>query len=172
MAKKTRTTILGYFEDPHDLLEVGAKAHRMGYKDLDAYSPFPIHGIEPALGIKKSWVPAVAKTALIIGAITGFAFQAWVSTKGFELNVGGKPLISWPAFVPVIFESSIFFCATTTLFSVIGACKLKPVGAKFIDRGFTDDKLALAIPCDEDNQDDIVNFLEGHGSYEIIKVEV
>ena len=172
MANKTRTTILGYFEDPHDLLEVGSKVHRMGYKDLDAYSPFPIHGIEEALGIKKSWVPAAAKTALVIGAVVGFAFQAWVSTSGWELNIGGKPLISWPAFVPVIFESSIFFAAITVLFSVIGSSKLKPLGNKFIDRGFTDDKMALAIPCDEANEEDIIKLLKGSGSYEIIKVNI
>ncbi len=172
MAKKTRTTILGYFEDPHDLLEVGSKVHRMGYKDLDAYTPFPIHGIEDALGIKKSWVPAVAKTALVIGTFVGFAFQLWVSADGYALNVGGKPLNSWPAFVPVIFESAIFFAGITTLFSVMASTKLKPFGNKFIDRGFTDDKLALAVPCDEDNQDDIVKLLKGSGSYEIIKVEI
>jgi hypothetical protein len=172
MAKKTKEVILGYFEDPHDLLEIGAKAHRMGYQNLDAYTPYPVHGLEHALGLKKSWVPAAAKTALVIGAILGYYFQYWVSAFGFELNVGGKPMNSWPAFVPVIFESAVFFAGVTTLFSVFFSAKLKPFGNKFIDRRFTDDKLALVMPVEHENEDDIINFLKGAGSYEIIKVEL
>ena len=89
MADK-KPLILGYFEDPHDLLVAGDQARRLGYDNLDAYSPFAIHGIEDALGIKKSWVPSAAKTFLLIGAFTGFMFQLWVSSEGWVLDVGGK----------------------------------------------------------------------------------
>jgi hypothetical protein len=163
--------ILGYFEDPHDLLVAGDQARRLGYDNLDAYSPFPIHGIEAALGIKKSWVPSMAKTFLLIGAFTGFMFQAWVSAEGWVLDVGGKPLISWPAFIPVTFESSVMFSGWATIISVLISCGLKPAGHKFIDRGFTDDKLALVIPADEDRENSIVEFLKNSGSYEVIKIE-
>lgn len=170
MAKK-KPLLLGYFEDPHDLLVAGDQARRLGYDDLDAYSPFPIHGIEAALGIKKSWVPAVAKTFLVIGAFTGFMFQAWVSIDGWTIDIGGKPLLSWPAFVPVTFESAVMFAGWATMISVLISCNLKPAGHTFIDRGFTDDKLALAIPADEDREESIVEFLKDSGSYEVIKVE-
>jgi hypothetical protein len=171
MAKNEKEYILGYFEDPHDLMEVGAHAHKIGYKDLDAYSPFPIHGIESALGIKKSWVPNVSKTFLIVGTICGFAFQYWVSSDGWPLNVGGKPFNSWPAFVPVTFESAIFMSGVATLISVFISSKLKPAGNKYIDRGFTDDKIALVIPAENDEENKIVNFLKEAGSYEVIKVK-
>ncbi|MCB0279450.1 MAG: DUF3341 domain-containing protein [Calditrichaeota bacterium] len=170
MAKETKDLILGYFEDPHDLLDAGNTANNMGYMGLDAYSPYPIHGIEKALGIKKSWVPAVAKTFLTIGVVCGFSFQYWVSKFGWALNVGGKPFNSWPAFVPVTFESAIFFCGAATIISVFISCNLKPAGTKFIDRGFTDDKMALVIPADNDDEAEIVKFLKEAGSYEIIKV--
>ena len=82
-----------------------------------------------------------------------------------------KPLNSWPAFVPVTFESAVMFSGWATMISVLIAAKLKPAGHKFIDRGFTDDKLALAIPAEEDREDSIVEFLKNSGSYEVIKVE-
>lgn len=170
MASEQKPLILGYFEDPHDLMVAGDSARKLGYSDLDAYTPYPIHGLEEALGIKKSWVPSAAKTMLTVGMICGFAFQYWVSSYGWELNIGGRPLNSWPAFVPVTFESSIFFAGVTTLISVIIASRLRPAGNKFIDRGFTDDKLALVIPHDEERQDDIVKFLKEAGSYEVVKV--
>ena len=170
MAKEKSPIILGYFEDPHDLLVAGDSARKLGYNDLDAYSPYAIHGIEDALGIKKSWVPAVSKTFLVIGVLLGFVFQLWVSASGWELNIGGRPLNSWPAFIPVTFESAIFFSGVATLVSVFISSKLKPGGHKFIDRGFTDDKLALVIPADDSKQNDIVKFLKEAGSYEVIKV--
>lgn len=170
MAKEKTPIILGYFEDPHDLLVAGDSARKLGYSDLDAYSPFAIHGIEDALGIKKSWVPSAAKTFLVVGVLLGFIFQLWVSASGWELNIGGRPLNSWPAFIPVTFESAIFFAGVASIVSVFISSNLKPAGNKFIDRGFTDDKLALVIPANDDRQDDIVKFLKEAGSYEVIKV--
>lgn len=170
MAKQKQDLILGYFEHPDDLLEAGSSANNMGYMGLDAYMPYPIHGMEKALGIKKSWIPAVAKTFLTLGVFLGFIWQYWVSQYGWDLNVGGKPFNSWPAFVPVTFESAIFFCGAATIISVFIAANLRPAGTKFIDRGFTDDKLALVIPADNDDEDEIIKFLKEAGSYEIIKV--
>lgn len=163
--------LLGYFEDPHDLMVAGDKARRMGYDNLDAYMPYPIHGIDETLGLKKSWVPAMAKTMLVIGAIVGFAFQTWVHTTGWQIDIGGRPLIAWPAFIPITFESAVFFAGWTTIISVVIATRMKPAGHKFIDRGFTDDKLALVIPYEEERSEQIINFLKENGSYEIIKVD-
>jgi hypothetical protein len=144
--------VVAYIETPEQLLETGQKCRQRGWRELDAIMPYPVHGFEHALGIRKSWVPAAAKTMLIAGATLGFAFQAWTSSVDWPINVGGKPLVSWPAFIPVVFECGVLLAGLTTFFALLHTGRLFPgkytlFGKQAVpDERLTNDRFALLVP--------------------------
>ena len=147
-----KPTVVAYIETPEQLLETGRKCRQRGWRDLDAIMPYAVHGFEEALGVRRSWVPAAAKTMLVIGATLGFWFEAWTSATSWPLNVGGKPLVSWPAFIPVVFECGVLFAGLTTFFSLLHTGRLFPGKFTFGSRKpvpnnrLTNDRFALLVP--------------------------
>jgi hypothetical protein len=99
--------VMGEFSDPQDLLDAIEKVRAEGYTKLDAYTPFPIEEVWEAIGHHKSPVPLVVLIGGIVGGLSGFFLQYWVSAIEYPLNVGGRPYNSWPAFIPVTFECTI-----------------------------------------------------------------
>lgn len=160
MAKKK--VVVGFIDHPDRFLEVGEKARKLGFKKLNAIMPFAVHGFEKALGIKKSWIPKAAKTMLVIGAGLGFLLQAWTSAADWPINVGGKPLISWPAFIPIVFESGVLLAGITTFLALLHIGRFYPYkDPKVIRERLTDDQFALLIPLEENGgQDKIMEFFK------------
>jgi len=146
MAKPVANAAVGFFYDPEELLKAGSAARERGFKNLDAYMPYFVHGINEALGIKRSWVPWATLAAGVTGGSLGFLFQAWVSAVDWPLNVGGKPFISWPAFIPITFETTVLFAGLTTLGALFIACRLPVKNPKVLDLRLTDNCFALVIP--------------------------
>lgn len=104
--------ILAQFKDPESLVHACAKVRDEGFSRWDAHTPFPIHGLEQAMGIKRSWVSAFVLVMGLSGAAAGMLLQWWVSTTAYPLVVSGKPMFSWPAFVPIMFECGVLGGAT------------------------------------------------------------
>jgi len=146
MAKPVVGAVVGIFTDPEELLKAGNAARERGFKNLDAYMPYFVHGINEALGIKRSWVPWATLLAGMTGGSFGFLFQAWTSAVDWPLNVGGKPFISWPAFIPITFETTVLFAGVTTLLAFFAACRLPQRNPKVLDPRTTDDHFALVVP--------------------------
>ncbi|MBV9173714.1 MAG: DUF3341 domain-containing protein, partial [Chloroflexi bacterium] len=96
--------VLAEFDSAQELLEAARAAYAAGYRAMDAYSPFPVEGLSDAIGFRPRAVPLIAISAGTIGAITGYGMQFLVHAVALPINVGGRPLNSWPAFVPVTFE--------------------------------------------------------------------
>ena len=113
--------LLAEFEDPTSLVEATTKARAAGYRRMDAYSPFPIEELHDALGGHHTRLPLIVLIGGLIGGIGGYALQYWASVIAYPLNVAGKPLNSWPAFIPVTFECTILVAA---LFAVLGMLAL------------------------------------------------
>ncbi|MGH7831975.1 MAG: DUF3341 domain-containing protein, partial [Candidatus Binatia bacterium] len=86
----------------------------------DAYTPLPVEGLAEALGFTKTRVPLIALLGGIAGCIGGFFLQYWISVVGYPLNVGGRPLNSWPAFVPVTFELTVLLAAVAAVLGMLG----------------------------------------------------
>lgn len=110
--------LLAEFEDSEDLLAAARRMRESGYHRLDAFTPAPIHGLAEAVGYRSTG--KLVKTVFaggLLGALVGFGLQYWVSAIAYPLNVGGRPLNSWPAFFPVIFELTILFA---TFAAVLG----------------------------------------------------
>lgn len=99
------------FAHPDDLLDAANKAREAGYKRLEAYSPFPMHGMSEAIGFKDQRVPWTMFLAGLTGAFCALGLQYYINTWDYPLSVGGRPLLSLPQFIPVTFEGTVLFSA-------------------------------------------------------------
>jgi hypothetical protein len=110
---------LAEFDSPTALVAATGRAHREGYRRMDAYSPFPIEELHEALGAPPSRLPLIVLIGGLAGCIGGYGLQYWVSVIAYPVNIGGKPLHSWPAFVPVTFECTILAAALAAVLGML-----------------------------------------------------
>jgi hypothetical protein len=111
--------LLAEFEEPGALVAATRRAREHGYSRMDAYSPLPIEELHEALGAHHTRLPLLVLIGGLAGCIGGYGLQYWASTIAYPLNVGGKPLHSWPAFIPVTFECTILVAALTAVFGML-----------------------------------------------------
>ena len=138
--------VLALYDDPDSLLVAAARVREHGFSGVDAFTPYPVHGLSEALGIRKSWVPYVTLVMGLSGAALGLLFEIWASAVDWPINVGGKPFVSLPAFIPITFEAGVLIGGTMTLAALLVACGLPNFRAPILDRSLTDDRVALFIP--------------------------
>jgi len=159
--------LIGVYSDPDILMEAADGARKKGWKHLDAYTPYPIHGLDKALGLKASWVPWVTLAMGLTGAALGFTLEYWVHVLKWPINIGGKPLNAWPAFFPVMFESGVLIGGISTFVAMWAACKLPSKNPVIHDERFTDDKFGLVIPLDGVTATDAEAYLKSTGAEEV-----
>jgi len=116
--------LMAEFETPTGLVEAATKARLAGYRKMDAYSPIPIEELNEALALRRTRLPLLVLIGGILGGTGGFALESWVSAIAYPLNVGGRPLISWPQFIPVTFETTVLGAALTAFFGMWALNKL------------------------------------------------
>ena len=107
--------LLAEFLTPQDILEAARRARLEGYRHVDAYTPYPVEGLSAELGLLRTRVPLVVLIGGLVGAGGGFLMQWWAAAVDYPLNVGGKPLNSWPAFIPITFELMVLVASFTAL---------------------------------------------------------
>ena len=111
--------LMAGFETHEQLLAAARKSHDAGYRRLDAYSPFPIEGLAESLGHSRTAVPLIVLIGGIVGCLGGY-FLAWYSMAvDYPLNIGGRPLNSWPMFIPITFEMTILIASISAFLSVL-----------------------------------------------------
>src|SRR5579862_4038534 len=101
--------LVAEFNDPHDLVHAAAAAREAGYRKLDAYTPFPVHGLAETLEFDDARLPWLIFLAGVAGCVGGFGLQVYTSVYDYPWNVGGKPNFSWPQFIPITYELTILF---------------------------------------------------------------
>ena len=111
--------LLAEFDTPRQLIAATDRARKAGYRRLDAYAPYPIEELVHALGHHHSKLPLLVLVGGVVGALTGLGLQVWVNAFVYPLNIGGKPVLSWPAFVPVTFEVTILFASLTAVLGML-----------------------------------------------------
>src|SRR5580658_5547361 len=112
--------VVAEFDAAETLVAAARKTVDGGYRNLEAYSPFPIEGLDEALGFHRSRVPLITLIGGIVGGIGGFFMQWFAAVIHYPTNIGGRPLNSWPAFIPVTFELTILCAAIATVLGMLG----------------------------------------------------
>lgn len=123
-APRKAAGILVEFADPTALVEGVSRIHKAGYTKFDAYSPFPVHGIDPAMGIKPTILPPLVLTAGLTGLAIATLFQLWANGMDYAMIISGKPLFALPANVPIMFEFTVLLSALTAFLGVIALNRL------------------------------------------------
>lgn len=111
--------LIAEFDDPDSLLHATTKAHEAGYRTMDAFSPYPIHGLAEAMGVRKTAVSFFTLCGGLTGTFTGFSMQYIASVLHYPYSIGGKPNLSWPSFMPITFELTILFAGFSALGSML-----------------------------------------------------
>lgn len=119
-----RNIVMVQYESPLLLCRAAKLVKEAGYKNWDTYSPFPVHGLDRAMGLKPSPLPWFVLFAAISGLISISCLMIWVSVYAYPLNIGGKPTWSIPAFIPPAFEVTVLFSDLTTVFGMFFLCGL------------------------------------------------
>jgi hypothetical protein len=113
--------VLGEFPSAEALVEAAHKVREAGYTRTDAYSPLPIRGLSEALGFHRTSLPLIVLLGGVLGGVGGYFMQYWMTVVDYPMNIGGRPVHSWPSFIPVTFELAILGAA---LASVLGMLAL------------------------------------------------
>jgi Alternative complex III, ActD subunit len=111
--------LIAEFDNPNSLVQAAHHAYAEGYRRMDAYSPFPIEELHEALGAHPTRLPLIVLVGGILGCIGGYLLQYWAAAVAYPLNIGGKPLDSWPAFIPITFECTILGAALSAVFGML-----------------------------------------------------
>ncbi len=173
-------TFHGYLcevDNPKELVTLSKKVCDSGYTKFDTYSPFPIHGIDKAMGIPASILPWLSLTGCIIGLSAALILQIWTNGIDYKIPLSGKPYISLPAFIPVTFELTILFTAFFTVFGMFALNKLptwyQPIFNNKSFKKATCSGFFLSISCLDNNFDEIKthSFLEKAGAKNIERIE-
>jgi hypothetical protein len=167
MAKKK--FVVGCFDNEDVLFPAVKKVRTAGYKIHDVYTPFPVHGLDHALGIRETSLHTAGFIYGITGTTTALSCMGWVFTVDWPMNIGGKPHFALPAFIPITFELTVLFSAVGMVLTFCYLCQLMPFVKKhhFHPRA-TDDLFVMVIECTaKTNVDDLKSFLSNNGAIEV-----
>jgi hypothetical protein len=109
------------FDDPTKLIEAARRAREVGYRRIEAYSPYSIHELDEIIPMRNP-LPAIVFFSGLLGTATAWVMQSGIAIWDFPINVGGRPLYSWPSFVPITFELTVLFAGTAAFFAALWLC--------------------------------------------------
>lgn len=165
-----RNYILVSFDDEGPLLQAVKKLRENNEIIRDILTPFPIHGLDEAISIKRSRIPVVGFVFGVIGAILAFGFQAWVFTVSYPLIIGGKPFFAAPAFIPITFEVTVLFAGLAMVGAFFVRSHLKPeIDHETDEVRITDDRFVILVnaPDQESSLTRVRSLLTGIQTVEI-----
>lgn len=167
--------ILGVYDDDAVLVDAVVKAKQAGVRIHECYTPFPVHGLDEALEYKPSNLPVVAFLCGMTGTI--LALTMMISMLGYDwpMNIGGKPFIAFPAYIPITFEATVLLASFGMATAFFIVAKLKPFGKMFMfDSRSVHNKFVMAIDLGKNHleQDLIAKILKETGASEINTKEI
>lgn len=141
--------ILAEFATAADLYHACERVRDAGFTRWDAHTPFPVHGLDKAMGIPRSPLPWIVLVMGLIGATLGFGLQWWVHADAYPLIISGKPYLAWPAYVPITFELGVLFAALGAVVGMLGLNRLPmhnhPLFQSKVFERVTDDAFFISI---------------------------
>jgi Alternative complex III, ActD subunit len=111
--------LIAEFDTPEPLLEAARRTRDEGYRHIDAYSPMPVEGLAEAIGFRTNWVQRIVFVAGVLGATGGFMLCWWMTVIAYPHIVAGRPLNSWPAYIPITFESMVLVACLTAVIGML-----------------------------------------------------
>ena len=168
---KSKEVLFGLYDDEEDLLAAVKEAKANHLDIMDVFSPFPVHGLDPILGLSESRLHQAGFIYGMIGTLTAFLFMTWVFTRDWPIIFGGKPYWSVPSFIPITFEVTVLFASigmVVTYYAVNG--QGPGVENPILDDRITDDKFCIAFDADHSTDEEISTyreFLKSTGASEI-----
>ena len=162
--------LMGVFRREDEILDVTRACRERGYEIVDVYAPYPVHGLDRAMGLKPSRITWLCFALGAFGATAMLAFQIWTSAVDWPTNIGGKPLNSVPAFIPVTFESAVLAAGLGTVLVLLIRSRLFPWSKpNLVHPRVTDDRFVLAIRQTDADLDPgmAVRLLREHGAIDV-----
>ena len=148
-ADETPALLLAEFNTPAEVLHAAEKLRDAGYTQFDTHSPFPIHGMDAAMGLKDLKLGLIVFPMALAGTTAAFLMMWWMNGVDYRLVIGGKPPYSLPSMVPIMFELTILFSAFATVFGMFHLNRLPrhhhPIFNSDRFKGFSDDKFFLSV---------------------------
>ncbi|HKG69999.1 MAG TPA: DUF3341 domain-containing protein [Segetibacter sp.] len=161
--------VVACFDDEEVLFPAVKRVRNAGYKIHDVYTPFAVHGLDHALGMRETSLHTAGFIYGLIGTTTALTGMGWVFTQDWPMNIGGKPNFALPAFIPIIFELTVLFSAVGMVMTFCYLCQLAPFVKKhhFHPRA-TDDLFVMVIECtSKTNVEDLKGFVQNAGAIEV-----
>ncbi len=170
----THKYIVGIFEDDHDLLHAVTTVRQAGYSIADAFTPFPVHGLEHRMGLRPTKLHTAGFMFGATGMTLALSMMTFISAFNYKTNFGGKPFWAFPAFIPITFEHTVLFSAVGMTISFYYLCNLYPgKQPKIVDHRTTDDKFALTFEADSISDiDALTTLLKKEGAIEVYNKEI
>ncbi|MER3498371.1 MAG: DUF3341 domain-containing protein [Chitinophagaceae bacterium] len=161
--------IVGSFDEEEVLFPAVKKVRRAGYKIHDVFTPFPIHGLDKAMGLRDTSLHTAGFIYGIIGTATALGFISWIFTSDWPLNIGGKPHFALPAWIPITFELTVLFASVGMVLTFCYLCQLAPFVKKdHFNLRSTDDLFVMALECTEKtNENEAIDFLTSLGAKDV-----
>jgi hypothetical protein len=170
--------VMAEFDGPNELVHAARETYGAGYRRINGYSPYPIEELWEAIGFTHSKLPLIVFIGGLLGGIGGFLMQYYIAVWDYPLNVGGKPLNSWPAFIPITFECTVLVAAFSAVLGMLVLNKLpQPYHPVFNAPNFamaTNDRFFLVVEANDPkyNHDEVVALLKSLHAQEVVDVEV
>ena len=188
--RETNSGVFGLFTSPEKISEAAQATRDKGYTNFDCLTPFPVHGLEFDMGLKRSRVPYITFFAGLTGVTIAFLLQYIVHERVIDVtlfeylnvfpnlnsypqNIGGKPSFSWPAMIPICFELTVLLGGHTTVIGFLLLSRIPRPSRKILHPEITNDKFALWIPTDSEgyNEEEVKSFISGLGGIEVTVVK-
>ena len=169
MAGGIKKFVVGSFSDEKVLFPAVKNVRKDGYKIHDVYTPFPVHGLDHAMGLRETSLHTAGFIYAATGTTTAVTFMTWVFTSDWPLNIGGKPHFALPAWIPITFELTVLFSAIGMVLTFCYLCNLAPFVKKHhFSLRATDDKFVMAIEVTpKANQSEVESFLKNAGAEDV-----
>lgn len=165
--------LYGLYNDEEDLKSAVQTANAGHLDILDVYSPFPVHGLDPVMGLKESRLHYLGFIYGAIGTLVAFLAMSWIFTRDWPVIFGGKPYWSVPAFIPITFENTVLYAAWGMTITFYTICGMWPgVEPKILDNRITDDKFCIAFDVTDASDGDVDNLKSFFGSTHASEVHV
>lgn len=170
--------IVAEFADTASVIEAARRVRQAGYSRLEAYSPFPVHGLDTACGHTENKVPWIMFAGGILGGLSGFGLIYFCQVIDYKLNIGGRPLYSWPTFIPITFEMTVLIAAISGIVSMFLLNGLpQPYHPLFdvpeFDRA-TSDRFFLCVEAADPQftREETMRFMESLGALSVVEVDL